>query len=363
MKDNTPDDALREFLSFRAYKEGKRPLKGIDPKDRVRKGAWREEGIDLEALLGRDEVRMRIWSALLATEVKGIPTGIFRRKKDRTLAVGLRDLGDILRRSEEDPDLRRALLGSEILSPLVVLGSDPGLSEVADRISLAPRQQGDVAPLLPPDAARSASSRSAKGEDELRSSFERKVPKGKELRAGSGPAMDSIGTLVRSVMEMDDDILDGLLRKGSLVSFARDALDSPALEAVLVEVSIGSDGGPEAPSKARERLGLWLMEGPLGEMCHHAIVLPFIDRLSRCRSSEAPRLERALSPLIDARSAPALADALFRSQPGSRPSVVRLLALTRSELAATCLKSLLEFSSLDTDRDEARRALASLGAL
>ena len=73
------DDLIGEVLSFRLYKKGKQPLGGLDPRDRIKKAIWTEDGVDLDLLKrsGPEMSKELIGSGIFSIKGMEVKEGIF----------------------------------------------------------------------------------------------------------------------------------------------------------------------------------------------------------------------------------------------------------------------------------------------
>jgi hypothetical protein len=353
----TIDDLIVEYLSYRAFKDGKVPLNGADPGKRIGKRIWRDEGLDVGSFLGPGPDPGS--DSVLRLEVMRLSMGFLKGKKDRNIAVGLRDASSLIDAAMKGGAVTSIVRGSDLLLPPFCSLAASDLMAATRLIRVRAQAQSPPGPFEPRDLNRRVVSKDASGPD-LSIPLDRKAPKEHELVLKGGRRIGTLRTLVQGILEMGDTELSELLSSGKIADFARRGLSSPALEAILTEVA-RKDSGPEAPSVARDRFMLWLLESPAGVFVVREIAHPMIGRLLNCNPLEAMHLSDTLSPLMDERSAPALIEMLFRVPGSNRPSAIRLLGRTRSHLAIGPLTKLRDLSSVETDRIEAAAALERLG--
>jgi hypothetical protein len=78
---------------------------------------------------------------------------------------------------------------------------------------------------------------------------------------------------------------------------------------------------------------------------------------------EAPSYEKALSSMMDPRSTSLLNEKVFSVDTEKRPFFISLLGKTKDKGAEEPLRRLMEFSTVDEDREAARAALVEMGSI
>jgi hypothetical protein len=351
------DDLIIEYLSYRGFKEGKVPLNGADPGKRIGKRIWRDEGLDVGSFLGPGPDPGS--EGVLRIEVRKLSMGFFRGKKDRNIAIGLKDASAVVEAAGKGDKVVGIVRTSRLLLPPFSSIVAADLMSAARLIRVRAEAQAQPAPFEPKARSRKHDIGGSSGED-LSIQLDRKASKADEMVIAGGRRIGTLGSLIQGILEIGDDDLAPLLEEGRLSEFARRGLSSPALEAILTEVG-RSGQGVEAPSVARDRFMLWVFESPVGPSVVSEIVEPMVKRLLNCNPHEAGRLSDMLSPLMDERSAPVLVDILFKVPAPNRPAVIRLLGRTGSRTAIGPLTKLRDLSSVESDRSEAVSALDTLG--
>ncbi len=373
MKENAMDPyndlALREVQSFLLYKNGKEPLNGQDPGSRIRKGIWRDEGVDLTAFNRSNGYSQdpEVASVILEMSKKTIREGVLRRKKDHIVASGLKDLSTMASSFEPEGfkigDLQSFFLGSDILYPFALNRSFPPLDRSMGTIKVMRRHQRtpmdlDPTRILKRDEVHAVGRN--QGEDILRI-FKKTSDRKNAIHTPSGMIIGDLPGLIEHIFSCDEKDLSGFIEKDSLAIFAVEGLGSQLLASLLRDLSSGPGGEMESPGGFRERFGRWILESTLGEEVSDSIVPRLLKRLANCSEGEAMKLEEALQGLIGPGSTRELTSLVFSADPIKRPHIIRLLGRTRDRAAQETLKRLMDYSTLEADRTTAREALISMG--
>jgi len=360
-----------EFLSFKLYSDGKEPLSGIDPRKRVSKRIWREEGVDLD-LLSRTGIvvdSMARDSGILEIETKKIRTGLLRLKRDRKMLVGLSGLAEASERiikpeaSSADLTTARSLCRSELVKPLMLSNSCLPLVQRLDSHSLSRSDQRDHIDISPDPARRSllGSVKRSDQEEDISKLFKKKVGGDLEVVFRSGMRSVSLSTLISGIMEADDEELTELISNRKIIDFVSVGLKSPILEASIGDLIRTHDGSPEEGSNFRTRFGRYIMESPLAEQVSKDLIGTRIDRMMNCNGHEAGRIAEELTPYMDQRSVRPLLDILYKLPNENRSALITLMAATGSRDVVDPLKRLYEYSNLSDDRKSSKNALLMLG--
>jgi hypothetical protein len=364
-----PDQLLKELWSFLLYKEGKETIGDLDPRSRIKKGIWKDEGIDLTLYYNREvpKEQLKAFSTLFKIEVEEVRRGLLRRKREHVMASGVRDLDRMaekfLPEGWKRDQLQETFLSSDILHPFAVNRSFDPLDESIGRIKVERRPQKSSTDITPSSVLRKKGVHSLEtGEDEdLRKLYSRKTEKKEGLRTPSGKKIRGLPSLVEFIFSSGDKELSALMEEGSLYTFAEEGLKSQYMKALFTDMSTDPSGGSESASGFRGRFGRWLLESPLGDEVADVIVPKLLERLSKSSGGEAIKLEDALRGLMDPRSTQELTSLVFSADPEHRSPLIRLLGHTRDRAAQETLKKLMEFSTMETDRESAREALRALG--
>ncbi|MGA1822082.1 MAG: hypothetical protein ACMUIG_06115 [Thermoplasmatota archaeon] len=365
------DHLVVEFLSFQLYRSGKDPMSGLDPRKRVSRRIWREEGIDLEMLSGTgvslDEMAKR--STILDTEDREIRATILRLKRRRTMLIGIGGLAgaseNLLREKPRRDELLsvRSLCRSELIRPLMLSLSGVPLKDALDSHTIPRNEQVDHTDISPLNARRillGTEKRSVREED-ISILFRKKVGRDLEITFRSGMGAVSLSTLISGIMGAEDGELTELIRSPALVDFVSKGLRSPVLEASFSDLIRTYDGSSEEGSNFRTRFGRYIMESPLADQVVRELIEPRIDRLINCTENEANRLSGELIPYMDHRSVRTLLDVLYRVPNENRPALISLMAATGSRDVVEPLRRLYEYSNLKNDRISSKNALLMLG--
>ena len=353
------DIVIQEMISFLLYKRGKAPLGDIDPRKRIKKGVWKDEGLDLTLFLSGD-ADPSAYDIYLEMETMEVKRGFFRKKGVHRVATGLKELDIIKTGTEEELS---SVLGSRILHPMAFIALGDQMDDVVDSIDVERRPQTLHADLSPEKVL----GRSGyKNEHDLRSEdllklFKRKISKDHSYVTDSGMRIRDLSSLFDHVFSCDDSDLGPSISNGDLSRFARDGLKSPTLEALFKDLSLDPTGGKESPGSFRKRFGRWTLESTLSDNVVNEIVPRLLSRLMSCSLGEARKLSDALSPLIDPRSTSILTEKIFSADPEFRPYLIMLLGMAGDRAAQETLKRLMEYSNVDDDRRSAKEALRSMG--
>lgn len=365
-----PDRLLKELWSFLLYKEGRETIGDLDPRSRIKKGIWRDEGIDLTLFYNREVPveQLKAFSTLFRIETEIVREGLLRRKREHVIASGVEDLDEaadgFLPGKWNKGQLQESFLSSDILHPFAVNRSLDPLDESIDRIKVERRPQTSSMDISPSSVLRNKGGPTPEnGEDEdLRKLYSRKAKKKEGLRTPDGKEIRDLPSLVEFIFSSGDRELSAVLDEGSLYRFAEEGLKSQYLRALFTDLSTDPAGGPESPSGFRGRFGRWLLESPLGDEVTNSVVPKLLKRLSGSPGGEAVKMEEALKGLMDPRSTQELTSLVFSADPDHRSPLIRLLGYTRDRAAQETLKRLMEYSTLETDRESAKEALRALGA-
>jgi len=369
--DSEVDGLILEYLSLSVYRKGKRPFLGIDPLRRIRKGIWREEGVDL-TMLARNEGSGPEKAARIGLFEKAgleVKEGLFRKRVQHRIITGIRDPEKAIEDLERDIDKGEntaspdALLRSDILFPVLITNM---LNDQYDALSeLSVKRNTQYALNQPSQASARVS---LLGEEEGRSEeggigslFDRKVGKEEWIRAGGRTVAVDLPTMIRAVFEIGDGELSGLISSGRLATFCRRGLNSGVLAAVVDDMGKAPDGGPEGPQEFRKRFGRWLMGSELADRVQSDLIDHDLSLLISTNTHGAKRIERALSYLMGPKSIPALKELLFSVPPKNRPAVISLLGMTGDSGAVEPLRKMLRYSTDERDREGAAEALSGLG--
>ena len=369
-RDHGLDALLIDIVSYNMFNKGKEPLSNIDPRRRVKKGIWMDDGVDLN-LLRRAGVDIddRIFKCrLFRWDTAMVKEGLFRRKKEHIILSGLSDLGWV---EEADPEelLEEGeagglawILSSDLLHPLGLSASYHTFDRVLEGLEIERAVQHDPSRtsqiqvrnmLLDPGEREN-------GEENLSSLFTRSVKRSDWIKGKSGGNIKDLRTLITAVYYMEEEDLHRLLEGGDLANFAGKALHSNLLEGEILNLSSDPDGGIERPDDFRKRFGRWLLEGEMAQIVISDIIKPRLGQLRTCSATEGHRLELLLKYLMDERSSPDLKGLLFDVPSRNRVSVIRLMASTGDGSVMDLLKRLQEFSSVEEDRSAAGDALKEL---
>lgn len=365
------DNLVIEYISFRLYRDGKEPLAGIDPRKRVSKRIWREEGVDLFVLSKTGIILddMAGSSGILDMEQKDIRATILRLKRRRNMLVGVTGLAEasemILKDEPSREDLKsiRSLCRSELVRPLILSIAGLPLMKAVDSHTVDRTDQTDHIDISPESARRILLGTAGKSdrEEDISRLFRKKVGKDLEIAFRSGMRAVTLSTLISGIMEAGDDELTELIVSPGLMDFISKGLKSPVLEASFADLSRNYDGETEEGSNFRTRFGRYIMESPLADQVARELIEPRIDRMINCTGHEADRLAVELTPYMDQRSVRNLLDVLYKVPNENRSALISLMAATGSHDVVDTLRSLYEYSSLKEDRKSSKNALLMLG--
>jgi hypothetical protein len=364
------DSLIIEMLSYDLYKRGKEPLAGIDPKERIKRSVWLDEGVDLDLLSGKgivltDGIRDLGIFKLDEIEVK---EGLLRRRKRHGLMIGPPSLGaiqDLIGSINKNDRKTRIseILRSEILFPLVLtIPFGPIRAELSD-LKVERRSQKEMPDISPRSAVRNLMEerRVVQGEDDLRRSFERTVPERFIIRTKNGSRIGDIKSMISVIMGSRDEELSSLIASGRLLELARDGLRSPRLEGMISDLSKDATGSPEIPAMFKARLGRMMMTSEISGDIFEKVIVPLLERFRTCSEREASRLMKELEYLMDLRSSPLMKELVFDVPSGNRPYLISLMGETRDRNLKDTLERISDYSTLEPDRDAAGKALRSLG--
>jgi hypothetical protein len=362
------DRLISEMVSYQLYKKGKNPITEIDPSRRIRRGIWRDDGVDLhQAGLIDSTLPVENLGSLVSFEDIIVRKGILRRKEIHLLASSLNDIQSIRHFLSKDltdeKGLQEEASGSDLLHPLMVTVNCSGMNEIIKSIKVERRPQGEHGDLSPEKVLKRTFRRSFSGFDgeDLLRVYDKKVEKERGLRTPSGMNIRDLKTLLEHLFSCSRSELEGILSGGSLEDFAGRGLKSITLEALFKDLSSDPSGGREKPEGFLKRLGRWSLEGPLGDRIVNDVVMELLPRLSSAPEGEAMRLEESLTALMDPRSTSILTTLVFSEKPEKRPHLIRLLGNTGDRAAEGTLKRLMEFSTMEEDKRASRDALRSMG--
>ncbi|MCK5772518.1 MAG: hypothetical protein KAH57_01895 [Thermoplasmata archaeon] len=369
-RDHGLDALLFDIVSYGLFQKGKEPLSNIDPRRRVKRGIWTDDGVDLN-LLRREGVDLDdsiVECRLFQTESMMVKEGLFRRRKEHIILSGLSELGWV---EDVDPDELQEkgdagglawVLSSDLLYPLGISASFHSFDRVLEGLEIERAVQHD-----PPRTSQIqvrnmllGSGEGDNGEEDLSSLFSRKVKKADWIKGKSGGSIKDLGTLITAVYHMEEEDLQRSLEGGDLADFAGKALHSNLLEGEILNLSSDPDGGIERPDEFRKRFGRWLLEGEMAQILLSDIIKPRLGQLRSCSAAEGRRLGLLLKYLMDARSSPDLKGLLFDVPPRNRVTVIQLMASTGDVSVMDLLERLQELSSVEEDRDAAGDALREL---
>ncbi len=332
-KDSYNDLIIREVQSFLLYKNGKEPLNGQDPGSRIRKGIWRDEGVDLTSFNRSIEVSPdpEVASIILEMSKITVREGLLRRKKDHIVASGLKDLS--LMKGFFKPEeftkggIQSFFLGSDILYPFALNRSFSPLDSSIEAIKVMRRPQRipmdlDPTRILKRDEGHAVDR--PQGEDILRI-FKKTSDRKNSIHTPSGMIIGDLPGLIEHIFSCDEKELSGFIEKDSLAIFAIEGLGSQLLASLLRDLSSDPAGEMESPEGFRERFGRWIRESTLGDIVSDSIVPRLLKRLSHCSEGEAMKLEEALQGLIGPESTRELTSLVFSADPIKRPHIIRLL--------------------------------------
>ncbi len=353
------DMVIQEMMSFILYKRGKVPLGDIDPRKRIKKGIWKDDGLDLTLFLSGD-IDPSVYDNYLEMETMQVKRGLFRKKEVHRIATGLKGLD--LQKTGREEELR-SVLGSRILHPMVFIVLGDQMDDVIDSIDVERRPQTFHADLSPENVLKRLGDHKEHDilSEDLVKLFKGKVSKDHSFVTDSGMRIRGLSSLFDHVFSCDALELGPSISNGDLSRFARDGLKSPTLEALFKDLSQDPAGGEESPDSFRKRFGRWTLESPLSDSVVNEIVPRLLSRLMSCSKGEALKLSDALSPLIDPRSTSLLTENIFSADPEFRPYLIMLLGTTGDRAAQETLKRLMEYSNVDGDRRSAKEALRSMG--
>ncbi|MFW3146050.1 MAG: hypothetical protein ACMUIE_04485 [Thermoplasmatota archaeon] len=365
------DNVLIEMLSFIQYKKGKKPLEGIDPRERIRHSIWTDEGVDLNRLEEIKGIRIDegLRSHLLNVETKEIKKGLLRRKEQHLIASRIRglkfirDLVDGIVEGNPQGIGTTDVTLSRMLSPAAVHWVSIGLYDLPASLIIQRPTHQEVMDISPAAALVKLADQGSEGKEDHEYSklFERKVPRDIWWRTPSGIEVKDLRSMIAALMESSDKDLSKMLESGNILEFASRGIGSIYLENALKEVSTKPDGGLELPGDFRLRFGRFLMEGHLSRSVYEEFISREMDRFMTCSQGSGKKLMMALSPLMDPRSSRKLQTLVFEVPSKNRTFVIQLMGLTGDRTVGETLKRLHEFSNIKKDRKAAEDALRTLG--
>lgn len=360
------DIYITEIWSYLLYKKGKKLIGDIDPPSRIRKGIWRDEGVDMTEFIEHSNIKLDPGSiSWLADSGKvTVRKGFLRRKKEHTTVSSIKPIGSFLNDADEDEIKERSgiLASSNILFPFLMEHISSGMGTVIETISVERRPQ--IAPEdLSPDAMmksrRKINHEIGPGEN-IKRLFHRSI-KGSPFRTPSGTLLKNLNEIFRYIMTCEDDELEDIIVSGSLIEFASKELSSNVFEGLFRDLSTDPSGDRETSSGFRIRLGRWGLESPVGDEIVDEIVPSVMNRLMSCSEGEAMKLEEYLHPLMDPRSTELVTRSIFEADQERRSHLIRLLGSTKDRSAMETLKRLRDYSNVEADRSSAVEALEALG--
>ncbi len=364
------DDLIKEMLSFQLYKRGKQPLDGIDPRDRIKRSIWIDEGVDLDILSKHGpEITPSIQtSKLFKIDEIEVKEGLFRRKRIHRSMTDISSVDMIYRMigsgvGKERSDGLIDICRSEILYPLVLTHPMEKIRESMSNIKLERDIQTEVQDISARNSIRILlqGRKTVQGEEDLLKVFERSVPDRFIVRTDRGSSITNLRTLISVVIASPDSEIGPLIESGQLLDLARDGIRSPRLEGMLSDLSKDANGAAETPTRFRERMGRMMMESEISGEVFEKISSPILLRFKTCSAKEASRLRQDLSPLMDLRSSPLLAELVFQVPTENRPFIIGLMGDTMDRNLVETLERIRDFSTLEIDRESAKDSLSSLG--
>jgi hypothetical protein len=364
------DPLIKEMLSFQLYKRGKQPLEGVDPKDRIKRSIWRDDGIDLDLLIkeGFRLSREMEGSGILIHDEVMVKEGLFRKRRPHRIMKAILPLDDLINKirpggKEMDPGQIGMLLDSELLFPVLLFRSYQTIRESLTGISMARSVQKEVMDISPRSAVRMLlqTRKVQAGEDDLLKLFDRQVEEKYRIKTGSGSAISDLRSLISVVLSSSDGDIQELMESGRILDLARDGFRSPRLEGLFKDLSLDENGDPEKPGRFRIRLGRAMMESEAAGEVFSKIAVPLLERFRSCSKSEASRLRGFLGPLMGLRASPILSDLVFSVPSKNRPFIIDLMGETSDGNLVETLKRIEGFSSVDEDRKAAKNAIEKLG--
>jgi hypothetical protein len=364
------DPFIKEMLSFHLYKKGKQPLEGVDPKDRIKRSIWRDDGIDLD-LLSKEGFHLSKeleGSGILIHEKVMVKEGLFRKRRPHRIMKALLPLDDLINKirpggKEMDPEQLKMLLGSELLYPVVLFRSVENLRESLTGRSITRNVQKEIMDISPRSAVRMLlqTRKVQTGEDDLLKLFDRQVEEKHRIKTKSGSIISDLRSLISVILSSTDGELQELMESGRIMDLARDGFRSPRMEGLFKDLSFDERGDPEIPGRFRIRLGRAMMESEAAGEVFSKIAIPLLDRFRSCSQSEASRLRGFLGPLMGLRASPLLSDLMFSVPSKNRPFIIDLMGETSDGNLIETLKRIEDFSSVEEDRIAAKNAIERLG--
>jgi len=366
----TLDDLIVEVLSFRSYKKGKKPLGKLDPRDRIRKAVWTDEGVDLN-LLEKTGPKMPpplLSSNIFKTKEIEVKEGLFRKRRSHICLMDLSGI-DILERKIRSimdgkfEDGAQEICRSELLFPLVLSKAMDGVRQNLSEVKVERPVQKDPHDVSPRIAISHLlqGKTSVSDDDDLRRSFERVVDERFSVRTRNSVVINDLRSMITYVIGASDKDLSVLIKDEALITLARDGMRSTRLEGMLMDLTRGVDGGFETPVNFRERFCRMLMESEVSADMFEKVTAPLLERFRSCSKREASRLHDEVAPLMDIRSSDALKDLVYSVPASNRTFIIDLMGRTRDRNLSVTLNRIKDFSSLDEDRQAAEMALISLG--
>jgi hypothetical protein len=363
------DWCLKEIWSYLLYKKGKEPLSDIDPRSRIKKGIWIEEGVDMTAYASLAGVKNIPEDLDIVMDLSTVTVreGFLRKKRDHFVASGLKDLslsgGSFEKDGWSRDRIQSIFLRSDILHPFSLNRAFGCMDSAIASVKVERRPQRDALDLNPDRVLHRTEVHLSglNGGEDVKKLYGRKSDRKKGFRTPSGREIRDLPSLIEHVFSCSEEELLASMEKGSFQEFASEGLSSPLLESLFGDLMTDPSGTMERPDGFRIRFGRWILEGPFGDDVTDKIVPKLLGRLVNCPEGEASKIEDALKGLIDPRSTSNLTSLVFSAHYVIRPHIIRLLGLTRDRAALDTLRRLMEFSTVDTDKDSAREALASMG--
>lgn len=362
------DMMLIEMFSFQLYKKGKKPLEKIEPRTRIRKGIWNDDGVDIDELQKAVKFNTDIPSLmyLFKMSTTSVRKGILRKKTAHRICREMNDLEDVKVLSEgfEAFQYHRGwqteIVSSELLHPFLETRTAEKLRSIVADIepsTTTPQELPDISPQAVFRYMKKERGLSSEGDD-LSSLFDRKVKSEEWVKVSRTELIKDLASLIDLVLKGSEKDLKGLLESGAMVRFTRVGLKSPYLEGFWSQDMLYNEDGIDS---VRSRFGRFIMEGPLSERTYDELVLPRLEQFLTCSPKQASKLESELGHVMDTRSSKYLQEMVFKAPPKNRSPLIRLLGLTGDRNASSTLKKLMEFSAVDEDRKAAKKALKELG--
>jgi hypothetical protein len=364
------DPIIREMLSFHLYKKGKQPLEGVDPKNRIKRSIWRDDGIDLD-LLSKEGFQLNPnleGSGILVYDEVLVKEGLFRKRRPHRIMKDLSPLEDMIDNimagvKDVDRGNLRMVHGSDLLFPVLLYRSFETIRSSLAEGPIKRNMQKEIMDISPRSAVRLLlqERKVHAGEDDLLKLFERQVEEKYRIKISSGSIISDLRSLISVVLGSTDKEIRELVEGGRMLDLARDGFRSPRLEGIFTELSSDENGKPETPERFRIRMGRAMMESEVAGEVFSKIAVPMLDRFRSCSRSEASRLRAFLGPLMGLRASPILSDLVFTVPSDNRPFIIDLMGETGDSNLVEVLKRIEGFSSVKADREASKFAIDKLG--